>query len=199
MAKIEITSLIPGPTTRGYLKIVTTVAGLLAKLANKIFSARYLVAPYSDAGDGCCSTLKGALSSGPKTLSVESNKKCVTKLTEEYGLWHNNTYGIIEIQSMSDLIYKWDLKIIRKDDYKKGILVGISSTITPGTDFEDTLNEDIATWLPYIIIDAIDVDRHIDAHTIEITLSIRVTEQGANTQIKLLIDSDGIQVNELVL
>ena len=64
---------------------------------------------------------------------------------------------------------------------------------------EDTLNEDIATWLPYIIIDAIDVDRHIDAHTIEITLSIRVTEQGANTQIKLLIDSDGIQVNELVL
>ena len=64
---------------------------------------------------------------------------------------------------------------------------------------EDTLNEDIATWLPYIIIDAIDVDRHIDTHTIEITLSIRVTEQGANTQIKLLIDSDGIQVNELVL
>lgn len=73
------------------------------------------------------------------------------------------------------------------------------STNALETIIEDGLNEDIEQWLPYIIINEIDVVRQIDAHLIEITLSVRVTEQGANTQIKLLVDQDGIQINELVL
>jgi len=63
------------------------------------------------------------------------------------------------------------------------------------TAIEDGLNEDIATWLPYIIIDNINVDRRIDQHALDISLQFRVTENGANQVIKLLIDENGVQTN----
>tara|TARA_R110002074_G_scaffold103680_4_gene223760 strand:+ start:818 stop:1309 length:492 start_codon:yes stop_codon:yes gene_type:complete len=63
------------------------------------------------------------------------------------------------------------------------------------TSIEDGLNEDIATWLPYIILDNIIVDRKIDQHILDISLHFRVTENGANQVIKLLIDENGVQTN----
>ena len=63
------------------------------------------------------------------------------------------------------------------------------------TAIEDGLNEDIATWLPYIIIDNINVERRIDQHALDISLQFRVTENGANQVIKLLIDENGVQTN----
>lgn len=63
------------------------------------------------------------------------------------------------------------------------------------TSIEDGLNEDIATWLPYIILDNIIVDRKIDQHALDISLHFRVTENGANQVIKLLIDENGVQTN----
>ena len=63
------------------------------------------------------------------------------------------------------------------------------------TAIQDGLNEDIATWLPYIIIDNIIVERQIDRHALDISLRFRVTENGANQVIKLLIDENGVQTN----
>lgn len=64
---------------------------------------------------------------------------------------------------------------------------------------EDGLNEDIALWLPYILVDNITVDRLVDDHGLNISLSYRVTENGANRVIKLLVDSNGAEINEIIL
>jgi len=53
------------------------------------------------------------------------------------------------------------------------------------------LGEDIAFWLPYIVIDNITVTPDYDRNAVSITLSYRVTEDGANRQIIMFIDSAG--------
>ena len=55
----------------------------------------------------------------------------------------------------------------------------------------DTLTEDINFWLPYIVIDNIDVDSNQDRNSVRIELRFRVTEQGANQQIIIFVDSEG--------
>jgi phage baseplate assembly protein W len=54
-----------------------------------------------------------------------------------------------------------------------------------------SLTDDINFWLPYIIIDNINIDAQPDNNYVRIELSFRVTEQGANQQIILFIDSAG--------
>ena len=56
---------------------------------------------------------------------------------------------------------------------------------------EKTLSDDIKFWLPYIVIDKIVIDSNPDRNTVKIQLRFRVTEQGANQQIILFIDSEG--------
>ena len=58
----------------------------------------------------------------------------------------------------------------------------------------DTLREDINFWLPYIIIDDIVVEANFDSNRVRIELSFRVTEQGANRQIILYVDSAGTEI-----
>lgn len=64
-----------------------------------------------------------------------------------------------------------------------------------GSDLSDrlseSLREDINLWLPYIIIDDIIVDTEPDRNYVKIQLSFRVTEQGANQQIVVFVDSAG--------
>ena len=55
----------------------------------------------------------------------------------------------------------------------------------------DTLSEDIKFWLPYIVIDKIDVQSEPDRNFVKIQLRFRVTEQGANQQIIVFYDSAG--------
>ena len=55
----------------------------------------------------------------------------------------------------------------------------------------DTLSEDIKFWLPYIVIDNIDVQTEPDRNFVKIELRFRVTEQGANQQITVFYDSAG--------
>lgn len=55
----------------------------------------------------------------------------------------------------------------------------------------DTLSEDIKFWLPYIVIDNIDVETEPDRNFVKIQLRFRVTEQGANQQITVFYDSAG--------
>ena len=55
----------------------------------------------------------------------------------------------------------------------------------------ETLSEDIKFWLPYIVIDNIDVQTEPDRNFVKIQLRFRVTEQGANQQITVFYDSAG--------
>lgn len=57
---------------------------------------------------------------------------------------------------------------------------------------DESLREDIGFWLPYIVIDDIETEFDSDRNTIRIQLSFRVTEQGANTEITVFVDSAGI-------
>lgn len=58
-----------------------------------------------------------------------------------------------------------------------------------------TLREDIELWLPYVIIDNIDVIRN--EHTITIRLTFRVTETGANLVINILASENAIILSEV--
>lgn len=56
---------------------------------------------------------------------------------------------------------------------------------------DESLRVDIEYWLPYIIIDDINIEVIEDRNYVRIELSFRVTEQGANQQIILFIDNAG--------
>jgi phage baseplate assembly protein W len=62
-------------------------------------------------------------------------------------------------------------------------------------DLEDSLSnsltEDIKYWLPYIIIDSINVNVNEDTNRINISLNYKVTENGANRNITMTITSQG--------
>jgi|TARA_B100000767_G_C19265814_1_gene329158 phage baseplate assembly protein W len=55
----------------------------------------------------------------------------------------------------------------------------------------ETLSKDIKFWLPYIVIDNIDIETEPDRNFVRIKLRFRVTEQGANREIILFVDSAG--------
>tara|TARA_B100001057_G_C22712779_1_gene896480 strand:- start:601 stop:1038 length:438 start_codon:yes stop_codon:yes gene_type:complete len=58
----------------------------------------------------------------------------------------------------------------------------------------ETLSEDIKFWLPYIVIDNIEIETEPDRNFLRIQLRFRVTEQGANQQIILFYDSAGTTI-----
>jgi len=55
----------------------------------------------------------------------------------------------------------------------------------------ESLTQDIQFWLPYIIINSIDVNVNEDSNRINISLNYRVTERGANRNITMNITSQG--------
>ncbi len=66
----------------------------------------------------------------------------------------------------------------------------------------DQLSEDIKFWLPYIIIDGLDVNMDADnqgggyGYMISIKLSYRTTEQGANQVINIIVNQGGVGIIE---
>lgn len=59
------------------------------------------------------------------------------------------------------------------------------------TELEASLRKDIKFWLPYIIIDNVSVITEEDFNRVNISLSVRVTETGANTNIVILVSEQG--------
>ena len=59
------------------------------------------------------------------------------------------------------------------------------------TSIDESLREDIGFWLPYIVIEDIIADIDFDRHKVNIELSFKVTEQGANTQLIIFVDATG--------
>lgn len=54
---------------------------------------------------------------------------------------------------------------------------------------EETLSEDINFWLPYILLQNVEVNSEPDFNKINIKISFRVTEQGSNQTIVLEVDN----------
>lgn len=59
------------------------------------------------------------------------------------------------------------------------------------TELETSLRKDIKFWLPYIIIDNVSVITEEDFNRVNISLSVRITETGANTNIVILVSEQG--------
>ena len=59
------------------------------------------------------------------------------------------------------------------------------------TELEDSLRSDIEYWLPYIIIDEINIITNEDYNRVDISLKVKVTEQGANVVINILVSEQG--------
>ena len=60
-----------------------------------------------------------------------------------------------------------------------------------GTELDEQMREDIGIWLPYIVIDKLTVTPDFDRNYVNISLNFKVTEQGANQQITIFVDSAG--------
>ena len=60
-----------------------------------------------------------------ENVKLSANKKIITKFATRYFVHYNN-YGIMEIAPTSNLIYQWDLRIVRCND-TFGIIFGITS------------------------------------------------------------------------
>jgi len=56
---------------------------------------------------------------------------------------------------------------------------------------EDSLRSDIEYWLPYIVIDEINIITNEDYNRVDISLKVKVTEQGANVVINILVSEQG--------
>ena len=64
-------------------------------------------------------------------------------------------------------------------------------TKTLSSDLDDSLRADIKLWLPYIIVDTLNVNTDDDNNRININLVVKVTETGANTNITILVSEQG--------
>ena len=76
-------------------------------------------------------------------VKVSQDKKSITKINECN--WQNNSYGIIEISSMSNIICKWDLRITSLKD-SANLIMGVSSIQVLNDDFEDHSGIHYAIW-----------------------------------------------------
>ena len=56
---------------------------------------------------------------------------------------------------------------------------------------EESLRSDIEFWLPYVLIDDLIVNQNEDLNSVTISLSVRVTENGANENITILVSEHG--------
>jgi hypothetical protein len=56
---------------------------------------------------------------------------------------------------------------------------------------EESLTNDIKFWLPYILLDSVDVNSEPDSNKVSIKINFRVTSQGANQTIVLEVDNQG--------
>ena len=70
-------------------------------------------------------------------IKVSENKKIITKVGKKYNNdFHNNNYGMMEIESVSDYKYQYDLKLIKRK-HSRSVSVGITSKIMPNENLDN--------------------------------------------------------------
>ena len=60
----------------------------------------------------------------------------------------------------------------------------------------NSINEDIAFWLPYIELQAVDVTSSNDMHSLSVKLSFKITNIGSNVVINILASENSFTVSE---
>jgi phage baseplate assembly protein W len=64
-------------------------------------------------------------------------------------------------------------------------------SLDTSTVLKDSLEDDIKFWLPYIIIDDLVITQENDFNRINIMLNVRVSQNGANTPIIIMVSDQG--------
>jgi phage baseplate assembly protein W len=64
-------------------------------------------------------------------------------------------------------------------------------SLDTSTVLKDSLEDDIRFWLPYIIIDDLVITQENDFNRINIMLNVRVSQNGANTPIIIMVSDQG--------
>ena len=62
---------------------------------------------------------------------------------------------------------------------------------------QDTIEEDIEYWLPYVKLKNVELESSNDNHTLSIRLFFRIETVGANVVINILADENAFQVSEI--
>ena len=63
---------------------------------------------------------------------------------------------------------------------------------------QETIDEDIKFWLPYVKLTDIDVISSADMHSLNIKLSFKIESVGANVVINILANENDFQIEEVV-
>ena len=64
-------------------------------------------------------------------------------------------------------------------------------SLDTSTVLKDSLEDDIRFWLPYIIIDDLVITQENDFNRINIMLNVRVSQNGVNTPIIIMVSDQG--------
>jgi len=62
---------------------------------------------------------------------------------------------------------------------------------------QDTIEEDISRWLPYITLTNLDISSSSDMHSINIRLYFKITTIGANIVINILVNENEFRVTDV--
>ena len=121
-----------------------------------------------------------------KKIKLSSNRKSITKIgdimTNNIG-WNNNTYGTIQISSMNNMVYKWDIKIIKAIS-RCSIIVGITSNNIPDKFIGNSRNPGVyyAFW------------SHGKKGAHNIPMAICGDDFGTNDQVSIYLDLNNAQI-----
>ena len=63
-------------------------------------------------------------------------------------------------------------------------------------ELESTISDDIEFWLPYIILNKVDIIRKVDDYSFFLSISFSVTETGANREIIVFVTPNNITIDE---
>ena len=63
---------------------------------------------------------------------------------------------------------------------------------------QETIDEDIKLWLPYVKLSNIDIVSSDDMHTLNIKLSFIIDSIGANVVINILANENSFQITDVV-
>ena len=100
------------------------------------------------------------------------------------------------ISNLKNLLLTWKGERYMQPDFGTHIRETVFKQNTQAmVDFlNETLKEDIARWLPYIVVNDIVIVRYSDTHTIDIQIQFQIGATGANLVINIMANENEIKI-----